>query len=124
MLQMNDLAVSHRRDCAANSPLTSSIQLNLPAGALSHRLLSGVSKLLEAAGKNEIRAVEACASAEVLGRSLQDAKCTILRKKPETRSPLLLALGGMSRRAAKSMRKSAKAVPCRSALIHPDRHLE
>ncbi|CDJ52987.1 hypothetical protein, conserved [Eimeria brunetti] len=86
-----------------NSPVTSSVQLNLQVSAISHRLLGGVQSLLQAAG-TEGKAIEACAAAEVLGRSLQDAKCHILRKSPEITSPLLLALGGVSRAAAKRMR--------------------
>ncbi|OEH75981.1 hypothetical protein cyc_04551 [Cyclospora cayetanensis] len=88
--------------CAA-SPLTKSIQLNLPVPTISHRLLGAVHKLLESAGENKAKAVEACASAEVLGRSLQHAMAAVLKKNQETRSPLLLALGGLSKTASKDI---------------------
>ncbi|XP_026192699.1 uncharacterized protein LOC34621071 [Cyclospora cayetanensis] len=85
------------------SPLTKSIQLNLPVPTISHRLLGAVHKLLESAGENKAKAVEACASAEVLGRSLQHAMAAVLKKNQETRSPLLLALGGLSKTASKDI---------------------
>lgn len=80
------------------------MQLNLQAAAISHRLLGGAQPLLQAAEK-EATAVEVCAAGEVLGRSLQNAKCIILRRNPDISSPFLLALGGLSRAAAKKMRK-------------------
>ncbi|CDJ41633.1 hypothetical protein, conserved [Eimeria tenella] len=84
------------------SLLTKSVQLNLQAAAISHRLLGGAQPLLQAAEK-EATAVEVCAAGEVLGRSLQNAKCIILRRNPDISSPFLLALGGLSRAAAKKM---------------------
>ncbi|CDI85726.1 hypothetical protein, conserved [Eimeria praecox] len=50
-----------------NSPVTSSVQLNLQVSAIAHRLLGGIEPLLQAA-EREAKAIEVCASAEVLGR--------------------------------------------------------
>lgn len=94
--------------CAASSPFTKSMQLNLSAGAISHRLMGGVQALLHRAEKNVAHATEICATAEVLGKSLQDAKSILLKTKPETRSPFLLALSQLNKTAAKAMRKATK----------------